>query len=312
MKTTKLFAITVICLVTILCVTVFADPTAYLILEGYKSDVGTPVGGVVASVGTSPENPWLADKYPYSYLDGWNHPPRVNTSWYGLWTAGGHATTGTNAAGWNSLNNSLAGNYAFDFQGYELLRNSYQTDSNDPKYGYEERVYKRMDTAGEGVWEIFDVAAGTSIASGTLGEFLYMDIFYDLLNNGAGASINTSGSLVAEDDGGAFYAELISRWGTPVLNMTIVTNDPPILEENPGAPLDQGWAIYGIEMTISPRGIVNLEEFALLSKYWKMSGCDNGQPCNEADWYNDGTIDLLDLRQLAISWLSTGIVYDHP
>ena len=48
---------------------------------------------------------------------------------------------------------------------------------------------------------------------------------------------------------------------------------------------------------------VNLEAFSMLAQYWQMTGCVQGQACSDADWYVDGTIDILDLNQLALSWL---------
>jgi len=55
---------------------------------------------------------------------------------------------------------------------------------------------------------------------------------------------------------------------------------------------------------------VDFEEFALLGQYWRMSGCDEGQPCNDVDWYNDGVIDMKDLNQLALSWLGDAAITD--
>lgn len=55
---------------------------------------------------------------------------------------------------------------------------------------------------------------------------------------------------------------------------------------------------------------VNLVALALLASHWGMTDCDETQPCSEADWFIDETIDLLDLAQLALSWLSEGIIYD--
>lgn len=63
-----------------------------------------------------------------------------------------------------------------------------------------------------------------------------------------------------------------------------------------------------IPITLSVYNPVDLEEFALLASYWSMSGCESGQPCAAADWFVDGTIDILDLMQLAESWLSEMII----
>lgn len=58
--------------------------------------------------------------------------------------------------------------------------------------------------------------------------------------------------------------------------------------------------------------VVNTKELALLASYWQMTGCDEIHPCSAADWYIDGTIDVLDLNQLAMSWLGEDMVTDSP
>jgi hypothetical protein len=57
---------------------------------------------------------------------------------------------------------------------------------------------------------------------------------------------------------------------------------------------------------------VDFEEFARLAQFWQTADCNESQSCSGVDWYIDGTIDGRDLRQLVISWLSEGIVYDSP
>jgi len=57
---------------------------------------------------------------------------------------------------------------------------------------------------------------------------------------------------------------------------------------------------------------VDFEEFARLAQFWQTADCNAGQSCSEVDWYIDGTINGLDLKQLVISWLSEGMVYGSP
>jgi hypothetical protein len=57
---------------------------------------------------------------------------------------------------------------------------------------------------------------------------------------------------------------------------------------------------------------VDFEELARLAQFWQTADCNEGQSCSEVDWYIDGTIDGRDLKQLVISWLGEGIVYDSP
>ena len=239
-----------------------AEAVTSLTFEGYKvGDGAPPEGGVIASIADGPQDPWFGS-YAYHYLDGWNHNPRVDPDQYDgvgetQWLPGGHAGTGTAAQGWTSLLNGDPGRYVYDFQGYEFDHNFYYWEANgifpgDPKYGHEDRWYQRMAGGGEGTWEIFDTGpGGGSVASGTLGDSFYMDIFYDPLNGGANAYIAGKGTITAVDDGGAFYTELMTRWGSPVLNFTTFTAEPPVQAENWGAPLGQQWAIYGSEITVT-------------------------------------------------------------
>ncbi|MEN6386728.1 MAG: GLUG motif-containing protein [Phycisphaerales bacterium] len=57
---------------------------------------------------------------------------------------------------------------------------------------------------------------------------------------------------------------------------------------------------------------VDMEDLAILSSHWGMTGCDETQLCGDADWFVDGTIDILDLIQLAKSWLGIEIETDAP
>ena len=57
---------------------------------------------------------------------------------------------------------------------------------------------------------------------------------------------------------------------------------------------------------------VGFNKFNLLSQYWQMSGCTASQPCAVADWYEDGTIDLIDLEILAEYWLSSFVEKQYP
>ncbi len=48
---------------------------------------------------------------------------------------------------------------------------------------------------------------------------------------------------------------------------------------------------------------VDLHEFARLAKYWMMTGCDQQQPCDDADWFDDDVIDMQDLYVFCSNWL---------
>lgn len=240
-----------ICVVLALAMTAVvanANTIPYITFEGYKSGEGAPpgpVGGAIGSSATGPQEPFYGS-YAYWYMDGWNHAPRVDPAQYsGLWAPGGHAGTGTVAQGWNSLDNANPGYYVFDFEGYVFDSTSYDTDEESPTYMHE---YRQYDGTG-GIWTIIDISGGETgviVGGGTLGTML-MDIYY-----GTGPYIMATGTVTATDDGGAFYNELMTRWGTPLLTYTLYCGEPPIQAENLGADLDQQWAIYGCGMTLMP------------------------------------------------------------
>ncbi len=48
---------------------------------------------------------------------------------------------------------------------------------------------------------------------------------------------------------------------------------------------------------------VDLEDFDLMVRHWNEVECD-GKPCYVTDWFHDGTIDIVDLFQLAQNWLT--------
>ena len=66
--------------------------------------------------------------------------------------------------------------------------------------------------------------------------------------------------------------------------------------------------IIPVDLSVYDR--VDLESFALLAQYW-MDDCGDIDDCIAADWYVDGTIDILDLRQLSLSWLGEEAMYVH-
>lgn len=67
-----------------------------------------------------------------------------------------------------------------------------------------------------------------------------------------------------------------------------------------------------VPVILKVRDLVNFDEFAMLALHWQTTGCVEAQPCYEVDWYVDGTIDLLDLNQLAQSWLGTSVLRTIP
>lgn len=66
--------------------------------------------------------------------------------------------------------------------------------------------------------------------------------------------------------------------------------------------------IIPVALTVYDRA--DIEEFACLAQYW-MDDCGDVDECFAFDWYVDGTIDTLDLQQLALSWLGECIHISH-
>ena len=61
-----------------------------------------------------------------------------------------------------------------------------------------------------------------------------------------------------------------------------------------------------IPVTLTVYNPVGMDEFAILAQYW-MADCGDDSDCIAVDFCIDGTIDILDLRQLALNWLGKAI-----
>ena len=241
-----------------------------------------PAGGTIASVADGPPDPWFGS-YPYHYLDGWNHAPRVPIAWYeDYWEEGGYAAAGTYVDGWDSLDSSDPGRYAFSYQGYEFDSNYYYDESEgyvsgDPEYGHEDRRYTPMP--GEGIWEIIDLTDGSSVAHGTLGT-LSLDIFYDpddADTDDWDPWINGGAALILEDDGGDLYAEVSSECAEPELHFNFFSGNPPPQAMNWGiAPLDEQWAVFDGTLAFG-------ECLQLALPDADGDGYDEGDDCDDAD-----------------------------
>jgi len=69
-------------------------------------------------------------------------------------------------------------------------------------------------------------------------------------------------------------------------------------------PLNGGtFHLYALANREATLKFVDLHEFARLAKYWMMSGCDELQPCDDADWFDDDVIDMQDLYVFCFNWL---------
>jgi hypothetical protein len=72
------------------------------------------------------------------------------------------------------------------------------------------------------------------------------------------------------------------------------------------------WLMNGAYPILTWQVPVGMRHFAVLGQYWRMTGCTSGQPCDSADWYDDDTIDMKDMAQLAQSWLGPVVKTDYP
>ena len=76
--------------------------------------------------------------------------------------------------------------------------------------------------------------------------------------------------------------------------------------------VNDGYIYYEVLDKMNLFNRVNMDELAMLASYWMMDGCDEHQPCSEADWYTDGVVDVYDLWQLAQSWMGEQILVVRP
>jgi hypothetical protein len=240
-------------------------------------------GLTVTSQATGVQEPWYLS-ITYRYLDGLNHAPRVPEQYYtGLWSPGGHAGIGTSSSGWNSLNNEQPGWYAFDYEGCALDREVLHDTIGDPMYGYEERWYKG------GTWRLLNLNNSTQEASGTMGT-MYMVINY-APPSGQGAGGSATVTIAAANDGGAVYNELMSRWGSPYLTVTLSCNQPPVLVVG-GSTSDPAtwWAEFLITTTLTtPAGVECQYDLV-------------------GDLNNDCRVDFVDFAMMANNWLVDCII----
>lgn len=80
--------------------------------------------------------------------------------------------------------------------------------------------------------------------------------------------------------------------------------------------VNDGYIYYEVLVKMNLFNRVNMDELAMLASYWMMDGCDEHQPCSEADWYTDGVVDVYDLWQLCkAGWVNkfwwTGREYER-
>jgi hypothetical protein len=225
-------------------VTVIAILTLILAGSGRAASL-TLAGTGIGSQALGQQEPWFGS-YSFIWLDGANHPPRVASQWYtNPWPAQ-HAGSGTAASGWTSLDNAQPGRYAFDFEGYSLQRETIYTAPSDPNYGHEHRWY-----AGSPTWRLVDTLSGNQVASGTSDVF-YLDVNYAPATNGNGYWSHGSATFTVNNDGGAFYNELIALTGHPNLAMSFVSTTPPVKHLADGQPLADGWGEYSTSVTLTP------------------------------------------------------------
>jgi hypothetical protein len=115
-----------------------------------------------------------------------------------------------------------------------------------------------------------------------------MEIFY-APPSGMGAHGTASATLTAIDDSGAFYNELMSRWGSPNLSTTLSCNQPPVLVDGGGRDPITWWA-----------------EFLIVTALTTSSEPTCSAPI-VGDLNNDCKVDFRDFALMAANWLKCNL-----
>ncbi len=67
--------------------------------------------------------------------------------------------------------------------------------------------------------------------------------------------------------------------------------------------LSSNGSVTDVPLNISISRSATEGDLVMLAAYWLQSDCQSGQPCSEADFISDGSIDMYDFGQLAENWL---------
>jgi hypothetical protein len=150
-------------------------------------------------------------------------------------------------------------------------------------FGYEERWYQG------GTWRLWNLNDLTIVASGTIGT-LYLEIDY-APPSGQGAHGSATATITAVNDSGAFYNELISRWGSPNLSATFSCNQPPVLVDGGSRDPITWWAEFAIVTMLTPAPSETICSAPIVG-----------------DLNDDCKVDLSDFALMAANWLQCNLV----
>ncbi len=202
-----------------------------------------PMGGSILSNATGPLEPFFGS-VAYLYMSG-------RYSFDGI-----YAGTGVSITGFDSLSNHPAAQYVFDYTGYVLTdASTFITDTEAHDYGHEYRTYNGANAS----WTMYDISGFSPVvvASGTMDD-LKADIFYDPANQGVNHSVCGSSSLTVNPAGaGSLYDELMTRYNTNKLDFIYNSTTPPITAENPDDLLEDQYAIFDFDITLTPAVAAN-------------------------------------------------------
>jgi hypothetical protein len=81
---------------------------------------------------------------------------------------------------------------------------------------------------------------------------MYLDIDYDVLNSGADPRIEGGALINVFAGSGALYDQLMDRYGTGKLRLDLLSQEAPEQAENYSAPVEDHWAIFNLEMRVTP------------------------------------------------------------
>jgi len=135
----------------------------------------------------------------------------------------------------------------------------------------------------------------TGLTIGTTYKASFFSVAWE--NSGRVQTFSSEGNdLVLDQD---FYA---NNNGI-VISYTYVATAPSHNFTITPALSSETFHLYALANREVPIEFVDLQGFAKLAKYWMMSGCDEQQPCDDADWFDDDVIDMQDLYVLCSNWL---------
>ena len=159
---------------------------------------------------------------------------------------------------------------SFDFQGTNMLAGNVIHREGDAPMSLDDPLFDILDnvvyfieaesgrgmekrTYVNGTWSLIDnegtpddMSDDSVVATGTIE---YNTLFLDYTN-----FQNMGRGQVRVDQGSAFYQDLITNYGTPLLDMNIHSLQSPVFADNPpfGVPPSEMYAVFGASISLAP------------------------------------------------------------